>query len=209
MHLTRAHVCVATSACVCVRPCTTHVHTASVSDMFEVCVAFGRRRAKRRTRSVGLLRRGAAVVRGGTADARARVCMRTRIGTVCVRMCVCARHVCARVHVCLGAHVSAQTCEHFPSAQTVCGSARRRSPQRRGSTRKSPRGTPRRSRIWLPSLTTQLRGTKTSVLGTRRGLATWPRYAPLRHTLAVSCCRHGHALSIFNYEAPSISLPNL
>jgi surface protein len=45
-------------------------NTASVTSLNSVRAAFGRRRAPRRTRSVGL-RRG--VVCGGTADARAHL----------------------------------------------------------------------------------------------------------------------------------------
>ncbi len=47
-------------------------NTAAVSNMYQVCAAFGRRRAPRPARSVGA-RCGAALVRDGTADARAHV----------------------------------------------------------------------------------------------------------------------------------------
>ena len=48
---------------------------ASVTTLSFVCTAFGRRRAPRRARSVGA-RCGAALVRDGTADARAHTCVR-------------------------------------------------------------------------------------------------------------------------------------
>ncbi len=56
---------------------------------------------------------------------------------------LCAR---ARVRVRSGAHTSApKKCQRLPSAWTAGGSARRRSPGRRRSTRTSARGTPPRS----------------------------------------------------------------
>jgi hypothetical protein len=62
---------------------------------------------------------------------RGRVCAR---GSMCVRMYVRLAH--GRAHVC-----PHRTCEHFPSAWTACGSARRRSRWRRRSTQTSARGT--------------------------------------------------------------------
>jgi hypothetical protein len=53
-------------------------NTARITNLYGVCAAFGRRRAPRRTRSAGV-RFGAAVVRGGTADARAHECARTHL----------------------------------------------------------------------------------------------------------------------------------
>jgi hypothetical protein len=63
--------------------------------------------------------------------------------------CTCPRAAFVRARVCEGAIglpcIRADTCEHFPSASTAGGSARRRSPGRRRSTQTSARGTPRRS----------------------------------------------------------------
>ena len=54
-------------------------NTASVTTLFCVCAAFSaRRRATAGTRSAGV-RCGAAVVRGGTADAPACVCVLTHV----------------------------------------------------------------------------------------------------------------------------------
>jgi hypothetical protein len=61
-----------------------------------------------------------------------------RYAPTCASMCACAR-----LRVCLGAPISRRTLEHFPSAWSVCGSARRRSSRRTRSTRTSTRGTPR------------------------------------------------------------------
>ena len=51
-------------------------NTVSLTSLYQVCAAFGRRRTLRRARSVGA-RCGAALVRDGTADVRAHVCLCT------------------------------------------------------------------------------------------------------------------------------------
>ena len=69
-------------------------NTASVTDLTGVCAAFSaRRRATAGTRSAGV-RCGAAVVRGGTADAPACVCVLTH-----VRALACAGVLLGRAYV--------------------------------------------------------------------------------------------------------------